>query len=155
MLWLVRYKYKYQKRFTGTKVHKDVLYNDIMYTKKLLLSQPKVFTLPVICVSNTNTSFTSKFCHQQHRLQHQQVNNDSFNCDDSSFQFQYIEESEFELHSTPDNHGESENNSSIACSNNCTNTDDTDNIVIAAIAKRLKVTNWHNAIMPFAMSVES
>ena len=70
-----------------------------------------------------------------------------FDCDDSSLQLQYIEESEFELHSTLNNNGENDNNSRIDFSINCTNTDDAGDIVIAAKVKKLKATNRHSIIM--------
>ena len=114
-LWLVQYKY--QKRFPSTRVHNNVLYNDVLH-KNLFV----------------HLVYTS-----QSQIQQQVLHNVSFNYATSSFQSQYIDKSEFELHSTLDNYEESDNNSSI----DYTNTDDAGDIVIAAIAKQLKATNRH------------
>ena len=115
MLWLVRYKYR--KPFPSTRVHNNVLYNDVLH-KNLFV----------------HLVYTS-----QSQIQQQVLHNVSFNYATSSFQSQYIDKSEFELHSTLDNYEESDNNSSI----DYTNTDDAGDIVIAAIAKQLKATNRH------------
>ena len=94
MLWLVRYKY--QKCCPSTSVQKAILYCIQSCTIYLI--------------------FASEFFHQQHQLQ-QLVNSDSFDCYDSSLHLCYIDESEFELYSTLDNHGETNNNFRIDCTN--------------------------------------